>query len=74
MINLFMLIISFKIVVKFIFICYYHLLITFSLFYLGARHRKERLYHIDDTPSGVAEVIQDLDRTFQVNNFHGISK
>ncbi|RZF44312.1 hypothetical protein LSTR_LSTR006862 [Laodelphax striatellus] len=31
----------------------------------GARHRKERLYHIDDTPSGVAEVIQDLDRSFQ---------
>ncbi|XP_075212960.1 intraflagellar transport protein Oseg4 [Lycorma delicatula] len=31
----------------------------------GARHRKERLYHVDDTPSGVAEVIQDLDRTFQ---------
>lgn len=32
----------------------------------GTRHRKERLYHIDDTPSGVAEVIQDLDHTFQV--------
>ncbi|XP_046679205.1 WD repeat-containing protein 35-like [Homalodisca vitripennis] len=31
----------------------------------GSRHRKERLYHIDDTPSGVAEVIQDLDHTFQ---------
>ncbi|XP_054288459.1 WD repeat-containing protein 35-like [Macrosteles quadrilineatus] len=31
----------------------------------GTRHRKERLYHIDDTPSGVAEVIQDLDHTFQ---------
>lgn len=35
--------------------------------FIGARHRKERLYHIDDTPSGVAEVIQDLDRTFQVS-------
>uniref|UniRef100_A0A1B6EDL0 WD repeat-containing protein 35 n=1 Tax=Clastoptera arizonana TaxID=38151 RepID=A0A1B6EDL0_9HEMI len=33
----------------------------------NTRHRKERLYHIDDTPSGVAEVIQDLDRTFQPN-------
>lgn len=33
----------------------------------GVRHRKERLYHIDDTPSGVAEVIQDLDKNFQPN-------
>ncbi|PSN48259.1 WD repeat-containing protein 35, partial [Blattella germanica] len=31
----------------------------------GARQRKERLYHIDDTPSGVAEVIQDLDRSYE---------
>ncbi|KAL1124025.1 hypothetical protein AAG570_001795 [Ranatra chinensis] len=35
----------------------------------GSRHRKERLYHIDDTPSGVAEVIQDLDRNYQVSFF-----
>lgn len=31
----------------------------------GSRQRKERLYHIDDTPSGVAEVIQDLDRSYE---------
>ncbi|KAJ9582947.1 hypothetical protein L9F63_022708, partial [Diploptera punctata] len=31
----------------------------------GVRQRKERLYHIDDTPSGVAEVIQDLDRSYE---------
>jgi hypothetical protein len=34
---------------------------------LGSRQRKERLYHIDDTPSGVAEVIQDLDRSHEVS-------
>jgi hypothetical protein len=34
---------------------------------LGSRQRKERLYHIDDTPSGVAEVIQDLDRSYEVS-------
>ncbi|KAF6214977.1 hypothetical protein GE061_009725 [Apolygus lucorum] len=33
----------------------------------GSRHRKERLYHVDDTPSGVAEVIQDLDKSYQPN-------
>ncbi|BES89666.1 WD repeat-containing protein 35-like [Nesidiocoris tenuis] len=33
----------------------------------GSRHRKDRLYHIDDTPSGVAEVIQDLDKSYQPN-------
>ncbi|XP_049861684.1 WD repeat-containing protein 35 isoform X1 [Schistocerca gregaria] len=32
---------------------------------LSSRQRKERLYHIDDTPSGVAEVIQDLDRSYE---------
>ncbi|XP_067008662.1 WD repeat-containing protein 35 [Anabrus simplex] len=31
----------------------------------GVRQRKERLYHVDDTPSGVAEVIQDLDRSYE---------
>ncbi|KAK7794863.1 hypothetical protein R5R35_002889 [Gryllus longicercus] len=31
----------------------------------GSRQRKERLYHVDDTPSGVAEVIQDLDRSYE---------
>ncbi|KAK9510816.1 hypothetical protein O3M35_005521 [Rhynocoris fuscipes] len=31
----------------------------------GSKQRKERLYHIDDTPSGVAEVIQDLDKNYQ---------
>ena len=36
------------------------------MLFLGARQRKERLYHIDDTPSGVAEVIQDLDRSYEV--------
>lgn len=39
------------------------ILVIFS----GARLRKERLYHVDDTPSGVAEVIQDLDENFVVN-------
>ncbi|XP_014288387.1 WD repeat-containing protein 35 [Halyomorpha halys] len=34
---------------------------------ITGRHRRERLYHIDDTPSGVAEVIQDLDKTYQPN-------
>jgi hypothetical protein len=34
---------------------------------IGSRQRKERLYHIDDTPSGVAEVIQDLDRSYEVS-------
>jgi hypothetical protein len=34
---------------------------------VGSRQRKERLYHIDDTPSGVAEVIQDLDRSHEVS-------
>lgn len=32
----------------------------------GARQRRDRLYHVDDTPSGVAEVIQDLDRNFEI--------
>nr|CAD7457307.1 unnamed protein product [Timema tahoe] len=31
-----------------------------------SRQRKERLYHIDDSPSGIAEVIQDLDRSYEV--------
>ncbi|XKL59501.1 hypothetical protein PGB90_000517 [Kerria lacca] len=31
----------------------------------GSRFKKERLYHVDDTPSGVAEVIQDLDKNFE---------
>ncbi|XP_014248010.1 WD repeat-containing protein 35 isoform X2 [Cimex lectularius] len=31
----------------------------------GNKQRKERLYHVDDTPSGVAEVIQDLDKSYQ---------
>lgn len=35
--------------------------------FAGTKHRKERLYHIDDTPSGVAEVIQDLDKSYQVS-------
>jgi hypothetical protein len=34
---------------------------------IGSRQRRERLYHIDDTPSGVAEVIQDLDRSYEVS-------
>jgi hypothetical protein len=38
-----------------------------SFVVLGSRQRKERLYHIDDTPSGVAEVIQDLDRSHEVS-------
>ncbi|XP_011304110.1 WD repeat-containing protein 35 [Fopius arisanus] len=29
---------------------------------MGARGRKDRMYHVDDTPTGVNEVIQDLDR------------
>ncbi|XP_069691691.1 WD repeat-containing protein 35 isoform X2 [Periplaneta americana] len=36
-----------------------------TLIMTGSRQRKERLYHIDDTPSGVAEVIQDLDRSYE---------
>nr|CAD7260985.1 unnamed protein product [Timema shepardi] len=32
----------------------------------GSRQRKERLYHIDDSPSGIAEVIQDLDRSYEM--------
>ncbi|XP_065214168.1 WD repeat-containing protein 35 [Planococcus citri] len=40
-----------------------------SMFKLGnASHKKERLYHIDDTPSGVAEVIQDLDKNFEFSS------
>nr|CAD7432265.1 unnamed protein product [Timema monikensis] len=33
----------------------------------SSRHRKERLYHIDDSPSGIAEVIQDLDRSYEMS-------
>lgn len=29
---------------------------------INSRLRKDKLYHIDDTPTGVTEVIQDLDR------------
>uniref|UniRef100_A0A6V7J502 Uncharacterized protein n=1 Tax=Bracon brevicornis TaxID=1563983 RepID=A0A6V7J502_9HYME len=28
----------------------------------GSRMRKDKIYHIDDTPTGVTEVLQDLDR------------
>ncbi|CAH0392141.1 unnamed protein product [Bemisia tabaci] len=30
--------------------------------FMGPKSRKERVYHVDDTPSGVAEVIHDLDQ------------
>lgn len=50
--------------IQFIFIFSGHI---FSLqLYLGLRQRRDRIYHVDDTPSGVAEVIQDLDRNFEV--------
>ncbi|XP_063218863.1 WD repeat-containing protein 35 isoform X3 [Bacillus rossius redtenbacheri] len=31
----------------------------------SSHQRKERLYHVDDAPSGIAEVIQDLDRSYE---------
>lgn len=45
--------------------------LQWATFFAGAvkSDRQERLYHIDDTPTGMSDVFREGEKLFEVNNY-----